>query len=204
VLPTRPFWSETITDTDAHSLGGQTVAPNALDETGAINEIELNASAEPLGYTLDPPQEQGVYLLAIERNGQHTGYYHARHYLGWSAHIADRVAAHRRGTGARFTQFLVEHGYGLWLVAWWPGDRELERLLKFAHHAPRLCPLCRAGRCVVDQAPQWELDGGWVVDATPPDAPTRGNFQHTHDHASDHASDLWTPQCNGDTVAEDS
>ena len=98
----------------------------------------------------DGPAEAGVYLLAIVRGDLHVAYRHAKHYLGWSVHIRDRVAAHRRGTGARFTQVLVGNGYGLRVVQWWPGDRELERQLKLAHHAPRYCPLCRGGRCVVD------------------------------------------------------
>ena len=64
------------------------------------------------------------------------------------------MAAHRRGKGASFTQALVSQGYGLWLVAWFPGDRTAERAIKLTHHVPRFCPLCRAGLCVIDQPPQ--------------------------------------------------
>jgi len=110
---------------------------------------------ERQAYDLELPHETGVYLLAIVRDGQHCRYWHARHYVGWAIDIADRVAAHRRGKGARFTQTLIAQGYGLWLVSWFPGDRTAERAIKLTHHAPRFCPLCRAGLCVIDQPPQY-------------------------------------------------
>ena len=161
--------------------------PTLGDETGGNHARQA--------YDLDPPHETGVYLLAIARDGQHCRYWHARHYLGWAIDIADRVAAHRRGKGASFTQALVSQGYGLWLVAWFPGDRTEERAIKLTHHAPRFCPLCRAGLCLVDQSPRHALSQassgaeqhgeayhvadqitGKVVGADIPDGPQHGLF----------------------------
>lgn len=56
----------------------------------------------------------------------------ARYYLGYSAdeYPINRLNAHRKGQGARFTQVARERGI-LWdIVLIIPGDRELERQIK--------------------------------------------------------------------------
>jgi predicted GIY-YIG superfamily endonuclease len=80
-----------------------------------------------------------VYLLHLNRPLGH-----ARHYLGYAERLEARLAHHRNGTGARFTQVLREQGIDWVVVHTWEGDRELERKLKRQHHSPRLCPLCNA------------------------------------------------------------
>lgn len=78
-----------------------------------------------------------VYLLHF-----HPRYKHARHYLGYTKHLATRIEEHRCGTGARLTQVAVANGITLELVRTWRGNRKLERMLKRQKNAPLLCPLC--------------------------------------------------------------
>ena len=69
--------------------------------------------------------------------------FRAQHYTGHAKNLADRLAEHERGQGARLTQVVVEQG-GSWRVAdVQPGTRALERQLK-QHGAARRCPICKA------------------------------------------------------------
>lgn len=90
---------------------------------------------------------KGVYLLHFSEP-----YKHARHYLGWSPNIADRLAAHQAGKGARLLQVIVEAGIGFVLVRVWPGlDPQDEAAMKRWHHTgARHCPVCH-GRPVDDE-----------------------------------------------------
>ena len=91
------------------------------------------------------PDAPGVYLLALYLNGAHTAYRHAKHYLGYARSIRERLAAHRSGKGARFTQVVLAEGYEIRLVRIWPGaSRTEERRLKRWHGGARLCPICGA------------------------------------------------------------
>ena len=91
------------------------------------------------------PNAGGVYLLALYLNGAHTAYRHAKHYLGWAANVRERLAAHRSGKGARFTQVVLAEGYDIQLVRLWPGASRIEeRRLKRWHGGARLCPICSA------------------------------------------------------------
>ena len=79
----------------------------------------------------------GVYLIHF-----HSPFGHARHYLGWSSDIPQRIAKHIAGEGARLTEVVAEAGIGMLCVRLWPfASRELERKLK-GHHSPKLCPVC--------------------------------------------------------------
>jgi hypothetical protein len=80
-----------------------------------------------------------VYLLHF-----HAPFGHARHYLGWAAHghLADRLAEHAAGRGARLTQVVHAAGIGWTLARTWPGTRWKERSLKRQGGSSRRCPVC--------------------------------------------------------------
>ena len=78
-----------------------------------------------------------IYLIHLSPQ-----YKHARHYLGITQDVNERLELHRNGQGARLTQVAVEHGCALELVRTWEGTRHDERRLKNQKNAPRLCPLC--------------------------------------------------------------
>lgn len=79
-----------------------------------------------------------VYLLHFHRR-----YRHAGHYLGWTANLQERLAAHQSGNGARLMEVISEAGIGWELAKTWEGNRDLERKLKAQKNSPRLCPICR-------------------------------------------------------------
>ncbi len=82
------------------------------------------------------------YLLHFDRpiSPDHT----CQHYLGYTAgRLRDRIAAHRRGHGARLTQVANERGIGFRVVRTWrDGSRGLERKLKNRKSSNDLCPIC--------------------------------------------------------------
>lgn len=82
-----------------------------------------------------------VYLLHFDKP-----YRHARHYIGYTTNLDQRLAMHAAGRGARL--MTVIHAAGIhWTVAWVRvGDRELERRLKNRHGAARFCPICNHGK----------------------------------------------------------
>lgn len=87
---------------------------------------------------------QGVYLLHFDRP-----YEHARHYIGWSTDIEQRLVHHRQGRGARLLEVITGVGIGFSIARVWPGQtRTFERRLKRRGSAVRLCPTCssRNGR----------------------------------------------------------
>lgn len=82
-----------------------------------------------------------VYLLHFAQP-----YHHARHYLGYAEDLAQRLARHRSGNGARLIEVIMQAGITWELARTWPGDRALERRLKNWHGGGQLCPLCQAER----------------------------------------------------------
>ncbi len=78
-----------------------------------------------------------VYLLHFT-----TPYKHARHYLGSTDNLDERLACHRSGNGARLVQVCAEHGIGFVLARTWEGNRSTERALKRRKNSPKLCPIC--------------------------------------------------------------
>jgi len=86
-----------------------------------------------------------VYLLHFEEpigdlsnpRGQ------ARHYLGFTNDLEQRLQAHRAGNGSAIMAAVAKVGVGWCLARTWAGDRNLERRLKNQHNGPRLCPLCQ-------------------------------------------------------------
>ncbi len=80
----------------------------------------------------------GLYLLHFQRPHRH-----ARHYLGWSRDLDARIAAHRKGQGARLVEVIIGSGNDFVLARTWPGAaRSEERRLKRQHNTPRHCPIC--------------------------------------------------------------
>lgn len=85
-----------------------------------------------------------VYLLHFERRypaGRRPG-----HYLGSTPRtVADRLADHQAGTGARLTAVVAAAGIGMRVARTWPGGRAEERRLKRRRAPARLCPECKGG-----------------------------------------------------------
>jgi predicted GIY-YIG superfamily endonuclease len=81
-----------------------------------------------------------IYLLHFERS-----YRHARHYLGWTENLEQRLEAHRSGRGSPLVAAAVADGIEFQLAATWSGDRHRERKFhRYKNSGARLCPICRA------------------------------------------------------------
>jgi predicted GIY-YIG superfamily endonuclease len=78
-----------------------------------------------------------IYLLHFSEP-----YKQARHYLGSSDNVPERIKDHMSGRGARLTAVAASKGIGMELVRVWDGDRNEERRLKNQKNAPQLCPIC--------------------------------------------------------------
>lgn len=78
-----------------------------------------------------------VYLIHFARR-----FRHARHYMGKTNDLKQRIADHKAGRGARLLAVLKQKGIP-WRVVrvWRRADRGLERRLK-THHRADLCPMC--------------------------------------------------------------
>lgn len=82
-----------------------------------------------------------IYLLHFQRP-----YRHARHYLGYTENLEERLQRHRDGHGARLIEVITNAGIAFRIARTWDGDRTLERRLKNQKNNPRLCPYCREER----------------------------------------------------------
>ncbi len=78
-----------------------------------------------------------IYMLHFERP-----YRHARHYVGWTDDLLDRLDHHATGTGARLMAVIWHAGIGFTCVRICEGTRHTERAIKDAHCTPRYCPAC--------------------------------------------------------------
>jgi predicted GIY-YIG superfamily endonuclease len=84
-----------------------------------------------------------VYLVCMDqRLGSGHALGGARHYLGQTINLEQRLETHRAGIGAKILAAAVERGIGFEVVRTWPGGRAEERQLKALHNAPKLCPRC--------------------------------------------------------------
>jgi predicted GIY-YIG superfamily endonuclease len=81
-----------------------------------------------------------VYLLHFDKP-----YKHARHYIGYAGVLSERIARHRKGTGARLLEVVGLAGIGFKVARTWHGTRTLERQLKNQHKHKALCPICTPG-----------------------------------------------------------
>jgi hypothetical protein len=57
-------------------------------------------------------------------------YRHARHYLGWTEHLEQRLARHQAGGGARLMTVITDAQITWRLARTWEGTRAAERRLK--------------------------------------------------------------------------
>ena len=78
-----------------------------------------------------------IYMLHFDRP-----YQHARHYVGWTEDLLDRLDAHARGHGARLVAVIWQAGIGFTLIRICEGTRATERAIKHAGGATRYCPAC--------------------------------------------------------------
>lgn len=90
-----------------------------------------------------PNAHHFVYLIHFQEP-----FRHARHYLGSSSHLDERLQLHKSGNGARLMEVIGDAGIAwelarLWECGSWEESRALERRLKHRHESPRLCPICR-------------------------------------------------------------
>lgn len=92
-----------------------------------------------------------IYLIHFERP-----YRHARHYLGWAAHLTARIAHHRNGSGARLLQVVGEAGIDWDVVRTWRGTRVDEARLKSHKNNVRMCPVCAAAKGIHLARPKLE------------------------------------------------
>jgi predicted GIY-YIG superfamily endonuclease len=89
-----------------------------------------------------------VYLIHFDRpigdlsnpHGQ------ARHYLGSTDDLEERLKAHAGGNGSKIMAEVARQGIGWKVVRTWPGGRGKEKELKRQKNNPRLCPVCRENR----------------------------------------------------------
>ena len=81
-----------------------------------------------------------VYLLHFDRS-----YRHARHYIGFTQNLEQRLSEHRAGRGSPLIAAAIADGIDFQLAAVWEGDRHDERRLYRQKNArARLCPICVA------------------------------------------------------------
>ncbi|MBV9204551.1 MAG: hypothetical protein JO037_03900 [Actinobacteria bacterium] len=78
-----------------------------------------------------------IYMLCF-----HRPYKHARHYVGWTEDLLDRLDRHAKGNGARLVEVITQAGPGFTLVRVCEGTRATERAIKNAGGAVRYCPAC--------------------------------------------------------------
>jgi hypothetical protein len=78
-----------------------------------------------------------IYTLCF-----HQPYRHARHYVGWTEDLLDRLDQHATGHGARLIEVITHAGIGFTLVRIREGTRRQERAIKNAGGAVRYCPAC--------------------------------------------------------------
>jgi predicted GIY-YIG superfamily endonuclease len=78
-----------------------------------------------------------IYMLCFSQP-----YRHARHYVGWTEDLLDRLDTHAKGQGARLVEVITQAGIGFTLVRICEGTRRTERAIKNAGGAVRYCPVC--------------------------------------------------------------
>jgi hypothetical protein len=66
----------------------------------------------------------------------------AKHYLGSTDNIPQRMIAHRAGRGAKIMAAFKVQGIPWEVVRVWPGGWDKEQELKARHEGPTLCPDC--------------------------------------------------------------
>ena len=78
-----------------------------------------------------------IYMLHFDQP-----YRHAKHYVGWTDDLFDRLDTHAKGHGARLVAVIWQAGIGFTLIRICEGTRYTERAIKNAGGAVRYCPAC--------------------------------------------------------------
>ena len=78
-----------------------------------------------------------IYMLHFDRP-----YKHAKHYVGWTEDLFDRLDTHAKGHGARLLAVIWRAGIGFTLIRICEGTRRTERAIKNEGGASRFCPAC--------------------------------------------------------------
>jgi predicted GIY-YIG superfamily endonuclease len=78
-----------------------------------------------------------IYMLHFDRP-----YRHAKHYVGWTDDLFDRLDQHAAGRGARLVAVIWHAGIGFTLIRICEGTRATERAIKNDGGAVRYCPAC--------------------------------------------------------------
>ena len=97
-----------------------------------------------------------IYMLHFDQP-----YRHAKHYVGWTDDLLDRLDRHASGHGARLVAVIWQAGIGFTLIRICEGTRRTERAIKNAGGAARYCPACTPR--------PW--NGHWSADHRRPDPP---------------------------------
>lgn len=82
-----------------------------------------------------------IYLLHFDQP-----YKHAKHYIGWTTNLSERLADHMLGLSesGRLMAVIKEAGIGFSLARiWTEATRDFERSLKNRGGASRICPMCK-------------------------------------------------------------
>ena len=79
-----------------------------------------------------------VYLIHFNKP-----YKHAKHYLGSTNNLNERIKLHLQGKGARLLQVVINEGISFEVVRTQKGDKKYERKLKKLKNSCRLCPICK-------------------------------------------------------------
>lgn len=80
-----------------------------------------------------------VYLLHFD-----TPFRHARHYIGFSADVDNRLEEQLRGNGAKLVRAAIAAGISIRLAAEFPGKSlRFEIFLKNRGGAAKWCPICK-------------------------------------------------------------
>lgn len=90
-------------------------------------------------------EEGEVYLLCLS-GWLGSDRHKARHYLGWTNDLEERIREHRRGKGSKFTQAACQRGLTIRVAEVWIGTRQLEKQLKRRHNLKHFCPICQSDR----------------------------------------------------------
>jgi len=78
-----------------------------------------------------------IYLIHFD-----IPYRHARHYMGFTTNLQQRIKRHKAGHGSRLMSVITQAGIGWTVVQTWSGDRHLERRIKRGGGLSRSCPIC--------------------------------------------------------------
>ena len=81
-----------------------------------------------------------IYLIHFDRPLSH-----ARHYVGWTEELPERIRSHAKGIGARLLAVLLREGISWRVSRVWAGmTKKDERKIKKSRAAKSsICPLCR-------------------------------------------------------------